>query len=116
MNVSLRARSLVPSATLAISAKARQMRAEGVDVISFAAGEPDFDTPAHVKEAGIQAIREGFTKYTSNSGIDELKDAVATKLKRDNGLNYARNQILISAAASTRSTTSSRPWCRRGTR
>jgi len=96
VNVSLRARSLVPSATLAISAKARQMRAEGVDVISFAAGEPDFDTPAHVKEAGIQAIREGFTKYTSNSGIDELKDAVATKLKRDNGLNYARNQILIS--------------------
>ncbi|MFB3818133.1 MAG: pyridoxal phosphate-dependent aminotransferase [Candidatus Methylomirabilales bacterium] len=96
MNVSQRARSLVPSATLAISAKARQLRAEGVDVISFAAGEPDFDTPAHIKEAGIQAIREGFTKYTTNSGIDELKDAVATKLKRDNGLNYARNQILIS--------------------
>jgi aspartate aminotransferase len=96
VNVSQRARSLVPSATLAISAKARQLRAEGVDVISFAAGEPDFDTPAHIKEAGIQAIREGFTKYTTNSGIDELKDAVATKLKRDNGLNYARNQVLIS--------------------
>jgi aspartate aminotransferase len=96
VNVSQRARSLVPSATLAISAKARQLRAEGVDVISFAAGEPDFDTPAHIKDAGIQAIREGFTKYTTNSGIDELKDAVATKLKRDNGLNYGRNQILIS--------------------
>jgi aspartate aminotransferase len=96
VTVSQRASSLVPSATLAISAKARQLRAEGVDVLSFAAGEPDFDTPAHIKEAGIQAIRDGFTKYTTNSGIDELKDAVVTKLKRDNGVVYARNQVLIS--------------------
>ena len=92
-----RARNLVPSATLVISSKARQMRAEGIDVIGFAAGEPDFDTPDHIKEgAAIQAIREGFTKYTASGGINELKDAVVTKLKRDNGLTYARNQVLIS--------------------
>ncbi|HTU02683.1 MAG TPA: pyridoxal phosphate-dependent aminotransferase [Candidatus Sulfotelmatobacter sp.] len=96
MRLSQRARNLVPSATLAISAKARQMRAEEIDVLSFAAGEPDFDTPAHIKEVGLQAIRDGFTKYTTNAGIDELRDAVAAKLKRDNGLSYARNQILIS--------------------
>jgi aspartate aminotransferase len=96
VTVTQRASSLVPSATLAISAKARAMRADGMDVISFAAGEPDFDTPAHIKEAGIRAIREGFTKYTTNSGIDELKDAVVLKLKRDNGLTYGRNQVLIS--------------------
>ncbi len=96
LSQSRRARNLVPSATLAISAKARQMRAEGIDVISFAAGEPDFDTPDHIKEAAVQAIREGFTKYTASGGINELKDAVAAKLKRDNGLNYSREQVLIS--------------------
>ena len=96
MNVSQRAKNLVPSATLVISNKARQMRAEGIDVIGFAAGEPDFDTPDHIKEAAVQAIREGFTKYTASGGINELKDAVVTKLKRDNGLTYARNQVLIS--------------------
>ncbi len=96
MNVSQRARKLVPSATLAITATARRMRAEGIDVISFGAGEPDFDTPAHIKDAAILAIREGFTKYTATGGIDELRDAVATKMKRDNGLSYSRSQILIS--------------------
>ena len=96
MNISQRAKNLVPSATLAISATARRMRAEGIDVISFGAGEPDFDTPAHIKEAAIQAIREGFTKYTATGGIDELKDAVVAKMKRDNGLSYARNQVLVS--------------------
>jgi aspartate aminotransferase len=96
MNISTRARNLVPSATLAIGAKARQMQADGIDVIGFAQGEPDFDTPAHIKEAAIQAVRDGFTKYTATGGINELKDAVAAKLKRDNGLNYARNQVLIS--------------------
>ncbi len=96
MNISQRAKKLVPSATLAITATARRMRAEGIDVISFGAGEPDFDTPAHIKEAAIQAIREGFTKYTASGGIDELRDAVVTKMKRDNGLSYARNQVLIS--------------------
>jgi aspartate aminotransferase len=96
VKISQRAQNLVPSATLVISNKARQMRAEGIDVIGFAAGEPDFDTPDHIKEAAIQAIREGFTKYTASGGINELKDAVVTKLKRDNGLTYARNQVLIS--------------------
>ncbi len=96
MSVSQRVRNLVPSATLAIAATARRMRAEGIDVIGFGSGEPDFDTPDHIKEAAIQAIREGFTKYTATGGIDELKDAVATKLKRDNGLSYARDQVLIS--------------------
>ncbi len=96
MNISQRARNLVPSATLAIGAKARQMQADGIDVIGFAQGEPDFDTPGHIKEAAIQAARDGFTKYTATGGINELKDAVATKLKRDNGLTYARNQVLVS--------------------
>ena len=96
MHVSQRARNLVPSATLAIGAKARQMQADGIDVIGFAQGEPDFDTPAHIKDAAIQAAREGFTKYTATGGINELKDAVAAKLKRDNGLNYTRNQVLVS--------------------
>ena len=96
MNISTRARNLVPSATLAIGARARQMQADGIDVIGFAQGEPDFDTPNHIKEAAIQAAREGFTKYTATGGINELKDAVAAKLKRDNGLAYTRNQVLIS--------------------
>ena len=96
MNISQRARNLVPSATLAIGAKARQMQADGIDVIGFAQGEPDFDTPDHIKEAAIQAARDGFTKYTATGGINELKDAVAAKLKRDNGLTYARNQVLVS--------------------
>ena len=96
MTVSQRVRNLVPSATVAIAATARRLRAQGIDVIGFGQGEPDFDTPEHIKEAAIQAIREGFTKYTASGGIDELKDAVATKLKRDNGLAYTREQILIS--------------------
>ena len=96
MNISQRAKNLVPSATLAIGAKARQMQADGIDVIGFAQGEPDFDTPGHIKEAAIQAARDGFTKYTATGGINELKDAVAVKLKRDNGLTYARNQVLVS--------------------
>ncbi len=72
------------------------MQADGIDVIGFAQGEPDFDTPGHIKEAAIQAVRDGFTKYTATGGINELKDAVAAKLKRDNGLTYARNQVLVS--------------------
>jgi aspartate aminotransferase len=96
MKISARARNLVPSATLAIGAKARQMQADGIDVIGFAQGEPDFDTPAHIKDAAVKACRDGFTKYTATGGINELKDAVAAKLKRDNGLTYTRNQVLIS--------------------
>jgi aspartate aminotransferase len=96
MSISQRAKNLTPSATLAVAATARRLKAQGIDVIGFGAGEPDFDTPDHIKDAAVQAIREGFTKYTATGGIDELKDAVATKLKRDNGLTYARDQILIS--------------------
>ena len=96
MRSSQRATNLHPSATLAISATARRMRAEGIDVINFGSGEPDFDTPDHIKDVAIQAIRDGFTRYTATGGIDELKDAVALKLKRDNGLAYTRRQILVS--------------------
>jgi aspartate aminotransferase len=73
---------------------AKRMQAEGIDVISFAAGEPEFDTPEHVKEAGTRALRDGFTKYTAPAGIEELRDAVVAKLKRDNGLEYARDAVI----------------------
>jgi aspartate aminotransferase len=96
MRSSQRVTTLRPSATLAIAATARRMRAEGIDIISFGSGEPDFDTPDHIKDVAIQAIREGFTRYTATGGIDELKDAVALKLKRDSGLSYTRGQILVS--------------------
>jgi len=81
---------------LTITAKAKAMKAEGIDVIGFGAGEPDFDTPDHIKKAAVKALENGFTKYTPAGGIDELKDAVITKFKRDNGLEYDRTQILIS--------------------
>jgi aspartate aminotransferase len=96
MSISRRAQQIKPSATLAITAKAKAMRAEGVDVISFGAGEPDFDTPDHIKKAAIKALEDGFTKYTAAGGIDELKDAVIRKFKRDNGLDFDRTQIIIS--------------------
>ena len=96
MTITARVRQLAPSATLAISARARQLQAEGIDVISFGSGEPDFDTPAHIKAAAVQALQEGFTKYTATDGIDELKDAIRTKLKRGNGLDYAREEIIVS--------------------
>jgi len=96
MDLSERVRQLSPSPTLAITAKAAAMRAEGLDVISFGAGEPDFDTPSHIKQVAIQAIDGGFTKYTPVGGIDELKDAIIEKFRRDNGLHYERSQILVS--------------------
>ncbi len=85
-----------PSATMAISAKARALRAEGRDIIALSAGEPDFDTPDNIKQAGIRAIREGKTKYTDADGIPELKDAIVAKFKRENGLAYKRSQINVS--------------------
>src|SRR6266705_6883352 len=88
-----------PSPTLRITAEAKAMAARGVDVIDFASGEPDFDTPVPVKEAGIAAIRSGFTKYTAAGGIDELKLAVVEKLRRDQGLTYDTSQVLISCGA-----------------
>ncbi|MFI4973026.1 MAG: pyridoxal phosphate-dependent aminotransferase [Caulobacterales bacterium] len=85
-----------PSATLAADAKARELKAAGKDVISLAAGEPDFDTPDNIKEAAIKAIRAGKTKYTNVDGIDELKDAVCAKFQRENGLTYKRAQVNVS--------------------
>ena len=99
MPLSRRARSISPSSTIAITAMAKKMQVEGIDVISFGAGEPDFDTPDHIKEAAIQATREGFTKYTDPAGIDELRDAVVAKLKRDNELEYSREEVITSAGA-----------------
>jgi aspartate aminotransferase len=94
--LSSRARSLKPSPTLAINAKAKAMQAQGIRVVSFGAGEPDFDTPGNIKRTAIKAIEDGFTKYTAVGGIDELKDAVIQKFQRDNQLTYKRPQILIS--------------------
>lgn len=94
--ISRRAAALTPSVTLAIDAKAKQMKADGIDVIGFGAGEPDFATPPHIVEAAIKALRDGFTKYTPSSGIPELRQAAADKFKRDNGLDYEPSQIIVS--------------------
>jgi aspartate aminotransferase len=91
-----RAKSLRPSPTLAINAKAKSMQAQGIQVISFGAGEPDFDTPENIKQAAKKAIDEGFTKYTPVGGIDELKDAIINKFKRDSQLTYKRSEIIVS--------------------
>jgi aspartate aminotransferase len=90
---------LTPSATLAIDALAKQMKAEGKDVVGFGVGEPDFDTPQNVKEVAINSIKQGFTKYTPAGGILELKEAIKTKLYRDNGLNYDVSQIVVCVGA-----------------
>ncbi len=97
--ISQQAKNISPSATLAINAQAKAMKKQGIDVISFAAGEPDFDTPPNIKQAAIQAIKSGFTKYTPTSGIPELKQVIAEKFQRDNGLNYTPSQILVSNGA-----------------
>jgi aspartate aminotransferase len=94
--LSNRAKSLRPSPTLAINAKAKSMQAQGIHVISFGAGEPDFDTPDNIKWAAKKAIDDGFTKYTPVGGIDELKDAIINKFKRDSQLTYKRSEILVS--------------------
>jgi aspartate aminotransferase len=94
--LSNRAKSLKSSPTLAINAKAKAMQAQGIHVISFGAGEPDFDTPENIKRAAITAIEQGFTKYTPVGGIDELKDAIIHKFMRDNHLTFKRSEILVS--------------------
>ena len=94
-----RLKTLAPSSTLAVQAKARALRAQGVDVISFGAGEPDFDTPERIKAAAIEAMRRGETKYTEVAGIPELRAAVCAKLKRDNGLEYEPDDVLVSCGA-----------------
>src|SRR6184192_3566461 len=95
--ISQRAASLAPSLTLAIDSKAKAMKAEGQDVVGFGAGEPDFDTPQHIKDAAIKALNDGFTKYTPSSGIPELRQAIADKFKRENGLSYKPSQIIVSS-------------------
>jgi len=100
MKVSKVIGQLEPSATMAISAKAKALRAEGVDVIGFGVGEPDFDTPEPIKEAAIAAIRDGYTKYVvPNAGTPEMKQAIIEKFERDNGLTYAPNEITVACGA-----------------
>jgi aspartate aminotransferase len=96
LKLAKRMQDVKESPTLAITAKAKAMKAKGWDVIDLGAGEPDFDTALNIKDAAIKAIKAGFTKYTTVGGIDELKDAVINKFKRDNGLDYARDEILVS--------------------
>ncbi|MGL5742554.1 MAG: pyridoxal phosphate-dependent aminotransferase [Legionella sp.] len=91
-----RVQKVKPSPTLAVAAKATQMRTQGHDVINLGVGEPDFDTPNYIKEAAIIAIQQGHTKYTAVDGIPELKEAIKNKFKKDNGLDYQANQILVS--------------------
>lgn len=99
MELSKKATKISPSLTLAITAKAKQMKVDGIDVIGFGAGEPDFNTPENIQKAAIKAIQEGLTRYTAASGIIELKDAIITKFKNDNNLSYGRNQIIVSTGA-----------------
>ncbi len=97
--ISERARRIKPSPTLAVDAKAKEMVANGINVVNFSVGEPDYDTPDNIKEAIIRALKEGFTKYTAAGGIIELKDAIIDKFKRDNSLEYSRNEIIVSCGA-----------------
>ena len=94
-----RLKKINPSSTLAITSKAKRLKSEGKDVVNFAAGEPDFDTPDFIKDAAIQAIKSGFTKYTPTSGTPELKKLISEKFKKDNGLEYAPEQIIVSNGA-----------------
>jgi len=99
MMLSKKAMEISPSLTLAITAKAKKMKAEGIDVIGFGAGEPDFNTPKNIQQAAIKAIEAGQTRYTAASGIIELKEAVVNKFKKDNNLTYKTSQIIISTGA-----------------
>ena len=99
MDLSSHAVQLTPSLTLAIDSKAKAMRAEGIDVCGFGAGEPDFDTPEHIKEAAIKALQEGFTKYTPSAGLPELRTAISEKFAADNNLDYKPSQVIVSNGA-----------------
>src|SRR5512140_3649481 len=99
MKISKRAAAVLDSATMAVATRASEMKARGVDVVSFGAGEPDFDTPDYIKEAAIAAIKAGKTKYTATPGIPELRKAIAAKLEKENGLKYAANQIIVNIGA-----------------
>ncbi|MEI6127955.1 MAG: pyridoxal phosphate-dependent aminotransferase [Pseudomonadota bacterium] len=99
MKLAKRMANIKPSPTLAVDAKAKAMKAQGIDVIGFGVGEPDFDTPEHIKEAAVRALKAGFTKYTPAGGTDELKLAVCEKFKKDNSLEYTPAEVLISCGA-----------------
>ncbi len=99
MRLSSRARAISPSPTMAIDSKSKQMLADGIDVVNFSVGEPDFDTPDHIKAAGIDAITRGETKYTPSSGTLELRKAICEKLRKENGLEYKPEQIVVSNGA-----------------
>lgn len=99
MRLAERTKTIKPSPTLAMNAKAKALKAAGEDITNFGVGEPDFDTPEHIKEAAIKALREGFTKYTPVGGIDDLKAAVIEKFEHDNGLSYEKDEILVSCGA-----------------
>jgi aspartate aminotransferase len=96
LQVADRIRQIPPSATLALNTKANQLKAQGVDIVNFGVGEPDFDTPENIREAAIRAIREGFTRYTPVGGIPELKEAIARKFQEDYGLSYKPGEIVVS--------------------
>ncbi|AYD40088.1 pyridoxal phosphate-dependent aminotransferase [Clostridium fermenticellae] len=99
MTLSKKAQQIQPSITLAITAKAKEMRSNGIDVVGFGAGEPDFNTPKNIQDAAIEAIKKGYTKYTPASGIVELKKAIVNKFYKDNNLKYNTNQIIVSTGA-----------------
>jgi len=98
-DISRKIKDIPPSATLAISSKAKKLKADGIDVIGFGVGEPDFDTPQNIKEAAIKAIHDGFTKYPPVSGYPELREAIVEKFKQDNELEYDTEQIVVSCGA-----------------
>ncbi len=99
LKINRRVKEVLGSTTLAITARAKELQSKGVDVVNFAAGEPDFDTPELIKKAGIKAIESGFTKYTPSTGTVELRKAIAAKFKKDNNLDYTPNQIAVSCGA-----------------
>ncbi|MGE7759484.1 pyridoxal phosphate-dependent aminotransferase [Peribacillus sp. NPDC097895] len=99
MKLANRVQSLTPSTTLAITAKAKELKAQGLDIIGLGAGEPDYNTPKHIIEAAVQSMNEGQTKYTPSAGLPKLKEAIAAKLKRDQGLEYKPSEILVGSGA-----------------
>ena len=99
MTISKKVKEIAPSLTLEITAKAKKMKADGISVIGFGAGEPDFNTPDYIIESAKKALDTGFTKYTPAAGMAELKSAVCEKFLKDNGLKYEPNQIVISSGA-----------------
>ena len=99
ISLSERSQNVTPSSTLAITAKINALIADGVDVVKFGAGEPDFDTPDYIKDAAIAALNEGFTKYTPVPGTPELREAITKKFKRDNGLSYKPSEVIVSCGA-----------------